>query len=257
MRFLPLFIALLLVSFCCQQSARSGDKKINPAETVTDSPHSFSTIGEIPLPEGCRRVDTATGSFGCWLRQLPLKKDKTVYLYNGKPKANQAAQFAVLDVSVGEKDLQQCADAVMRLRAEYLFARQQWRAIRFTDNAGKHYPFTEPYTRSHFDSYLRQVFGMCGSASLEKQLQPGSWDKLQPGDVLIRGGFPGHAVMVMDVAKQADGTLIYMLAQSYMPAQDIHVLLNPGSDSPWYTVNTASHIRTPEWTFAPGQLMTW
>ena len=56
-------------------------------------------------------------TFGAWLRSVPLKKNLTVYLYNGVPKRNQEAQFAVLDVSVGHEDLQQCADAVMRLRA--------------------------------------------------------------------------------------------------------------------------------------------
>lgn len=58
------------------------------------------------------------GSFGAWLRTLPLKKGTTVYLYNGRPKENQDAQFAVVDISVGQEDLQQCADAVMRLHAQ-------------------------------------------------------------------------------------------------------------------------------------------
>jgi len=83
----------------------------------------YASIGNIPLPDGFQRVSAPPGSFAAWLRQLPLKKDKTVHLYNGLPKINQSAQFAVLAVSVGDKDLQQCADAVMRLRAEYLWAR--------------------------------------------------------------------------------------------------------------------------------------
>jgi len=61
----------------------------------------------------------------------PFKKNKTVYLYDGSVKRNQAAQFAVLDISTGNKDLQQCADAVMRLRARFLFATQQYDHIIF------------------------------------------------------------------------------------------------------------------------------
>ena len=89
----------------------------------------YAAISEIPLPAGYSRVKTEKNSFGEWLRQRPLKTDKTVYLFDGTEKQNQAAQFAVLDVSVGERDLQQCADAVMRLRAEYLFAQKRYAEI--------------------------------------------------------------------------------------------------------------------------------
>ena len=36
------------------------------------------TIGTIPLPKGFERIQLPTGSFGEYLRTLPLKKDKTV-----------------------------------------------------------------------------------------------------------------------------------------------------------------------------------
>ena len=45
---------------------------------------------------------------------------------------------------------------------------------------------------------------------------------MQIGDVLIQGGSPGHAVIVVDMAENpATGEKLYLLAQSYMPAQDI------------------------------------
>ena len=68
---------------------------------------------------------------------------------------------------------------------------------------------------------------MCGTASLSKQLKTKiDLKEVEPGDVLIRGGFPGHAVIIMDVGTNNAGNKIFLLAQSYMPAQDIHVLNN-------------------------------
>lgn len=230
------------------------------SDTAIQKPHStvFAHIGDIDPPEGYHRPSADSNSFAAWLRKVSLKKDKTVYLYNGQTKRNQTAQFAVLDVSVGNRDLQQCADAVMRLRAEYLYAQRRFNDILFIDNEGGHYSFSPPYNRSHFEAYLQQVFGMCGSASLAKQLRTTQWNQLQPGDVLIRGGFPGHAVMVMDMAQNDQGQTLYMLAQSYMPAQDIHLLLNPAKDnSPWYAVNDDTVIETPEWVFRSSELKTW
>ena len=217
-------------------------------------------VDDIPLPEGFKRTAASSGSFTVYLRKTGLKTDKTVYLYNGRPKANQSAQFAVLNISTGNKDLQQCADAVMRLKAEYLFEQKQFDQIIFYDNEKTAYKFSAPFTREHFAKCLDRVLGMCGSASLAKQLKPvPDFNSIQPGDVIIRGGFPGHAVIVMDVAVNAEGEKIYLLAQSYMPAQDIHILKNTADEnlSPWYNVNGSSIIETPEYVFSKVDLKRW
>ena len=81
---------------------------------------------------------------------------------------------------------------------------------------------------------------MCGKASLTKQLQQHIEIKdIETDHVFIRGGFPGHAVMVMDVAFNKEGNKIYLLAQSYKPAQDINGLkIFVNTDiSLWYKVN--------------------
>ena len=71
-------------------------------------------------PTGYTREVCDEHSFAAYLRQLPLlPKGSKVLLYNGQEKRNQAAAFAVVDMEIGNRDLQQCADAVMRLRAEY------------------------------------------------------------------------------------------------------------------------------------------
>ena len=263
MTFKPLLIFCLLLSFSCNNKASSAaDNTIQNVKTqpIPDSKNPYHYIKAIPLPEGYQRIKADSNSFAAWLRSIKLKENKTVYLFDGQPKINQQAQFAVLDISVGDKNLQQCADAVMRMRAEYLFNQKLFSEIIFIDNENKKYSFTAPYTHEHFINYLQQVFGMCGSASLAKQLKPvPDFSNIAPGDVLIRGGFPGHAVMVMDVAENNEGKKIFMLAQSYMPAQDIHVLVNPVADeiSPWYFVNNAQKIVTPEYLFYKTELKQW
>ncbi|MBN8676032.1 MAG: hypothetical protein J0L56_18000 [Chitinophagales bacterium] len=246
-------VAILPVLFSC---SNKGDT----AGELHDEPlvKQFKTINDITVPAGYQRLKTGSGTFGEWLRNIPLKKSKTVYCWDGSLKKNQSAPFAVLDITVGKRDLQQCADAVMRLRAEYLFAQERFSEIVFTDNANKAYQWEGGNNRSLFEQYLEQVFGWCGSASLERQLEPLNDQRLiEPGDVFIKGGFPGHAMIVVDAAVNSDGERIFMLAQSYMPAQDIHIVNNllQKEISPWYSLNDT--IMTPEWIFHKSQLRKW
>jgi Domain of unknown function (4846) len=120
----------------------NNDKDILSVEKSADQPDSLKAVSDIAPPPGYKRMDMIKGSFGEWLRNISLKKDRHVYLYNGELKKNQRAQFAVLDISVGKKDLQQCADALMRLRSEYLFNQKRYSAIEFRDNADKSYKWT-------------------------------------------------------------------------------------------------------------------
>ncbi len=67
-------------------------------------------------------------------------------------------------------------------------------------------------------------------------------------------------MLVVDMAEDGRGHRIYLLAQSYMPAQDIHIVKNPadGSLSPWYQADASEiTIETPEWMFKTNELRTW
>lgn len=255
-----LFCFLIFNSFCCSNTPSETKNKQNVDQIkITTNQNPYQIVQQIPLPAEFNRVKQDSNSFGTWLRNVRLKRDKTVYLYNGLAKRNQSAQFAVLNIPTGNKDLQQCADGVMRLRAEYLFANKKFDDIIFYDNEKGVYKFSQPFTRCHFDKYLEKVFAMCGSASLSKQLKHKSISDIMPGDVLIHGGFPGHSEIVMDVATNKNGKKIYMLAQSYMPAQDIHILNNPTNKdlSPWYELNDKKTIETSEYYFTSDELKTW
>ena len=62
----------------------------------------------------------------------------------------------------------------------------------------------------------------------------------------------------MDVAINSEtNDKCFLIAQSYMPAQNIHVLKNLSNHdlSPWYSLKECIDIiETPEWTFYPNQL---
>lgn len=232
-------------------------------------------------PAGFTRIPSAPGSFGAYLRHLRLKPaGAPVLLHSGAPKHRQDAHAAVLDVTVGTKDLQQCADAVMRLRAEHLFAsgRQDEIAFRFTNGfqaewkrwrhgerirvTGNRAEWVQgagaDSSHAQLHRFLETVFLYAGTRSLEQELLPAD-GPLQPGDVFIQGGSPGHAVIVMDAARHADGRMAFLLAQSYVPAQDIHVLRNPTRPElgAWYIHGQGERLMTPEWTFGWNQRRRW
>jgi hypothetical protein len=101
------------------------------------------------------------------------------------------------------------------------------------------------------------VFAYAGTASLEKELKKVELREMEIGDVFIQGGSPGHAIIVVDMAENKNtGKKLFMLAQSYMPAQDIHVLKNPNNMniSPWYELDLGEVLNTPEWRFTKNNL---
>ena len=239
-----------------------------------------SIFNNILPPKGYERSAEEKNSFGAWLQHLPINTtDNTVYLFNGEKKYNQKAQHVVLDIDIGDRDLQQCADAVMRLRAEYLYTTKQFDKIKFNYTNGVEIPFSKwssgfyPKLQGNkvvwvnaqnnssyksFKKYLINIFSYAGTASLSKEMESVAIESINIGDVFILGGFPGHAVIVVDVAVHpSNGDKCFMLAQSYMPAQSIHILKNPNNEtlSPWYSLSEINHeIRTPEWTFDVTQL---
>ena len=215
-------------------------------------------ISTIITPKGFQRIPLVGHSFGSWLRQLPLRSNNTVYLYNGKPRPYQWLHHTVLDIPIGKEDLLQCADAIMYCRAAYLYNSKSKQAISFTDNKGKVYSCPPTATQQQFQQFLRKVYSYCNSASLVRQMKPVRYAQLQPGDVLLRGGFPGHGVLVVDMCQNAKGERLYLLAQGFMPAQDIHIVKNPEDKniSPWYRLDTtATTVQTPQYLFYTAEAM--
>jgi hypothetical protein len=245
--------------------------RVAPADTLAQ---------RIAVPPGFERVPAPAGSFGAWLRGLPMKPaGSPVHLFSGALKSNQVAHAAVIDIDVGTRDLQQCADAIMRLRAEWLLAEGRAREIAFDYTGGGRVPFSRwaagerptetgkqwshraapDASYASFKRYMTAVFTQAGTYSLAREMVSVPAKDVAIGDVFIKGAFPGHAVLVADVARHpATGETRFLLVQSFMPAQEIHVLHYPGSNdgTPWYRVPAGALI-TPEYLFAPDSLKRW
>jgi hypothetical protein len=238
----------------------------------------------IAPPAGFERRTVLPDSFAAWLRGLPLKPaGAPVLLFSGAPKFRQDVHVAVVDIDVGTRDLQQCADAAMRLRAEWLFAAGRAKDIAFNDTgSAKPIAFSRwsagerprssgralGWSRSaapdagyaSFRRYMDTVFTWAGTYSLEREMRPVPVAEIEAGDLFIKGGFPGHAVIVADIAEnRATGEKRFLLLQSFMPAQEIHVLKNGQSPdgSPWYPLAFGDRLVTPEWVFARESLRRW
>ena len=100
-------------------------------------------IRDIPLPEGFSFYAGKDSLFANWLLNQTLRKDNKVYLHNGSLKQNQHAQYAVMDIYIGKKNLVQCADAVIKLRAEYFFQTSQFEKIVFLSTSGEELSFSK------------------------------------------------------------------------------------------------------------------
>lgn len=233
----------------------------------------------VRAPEGYTRIPAEEGSLAAFLRSYPLKEaESPVLLYNGREKGNQGAHAAVFTLPIENEDLQQCADSIMRVYAEYFYQTGQYDRISFHFVNGfqaDYVKWREGYriavngndvswvssaaadeSYESFQEYLRIVFAYAGTLSMEAEAQEITLEEIQVGDVFLKGGSPGHVVLIVDVCEKEDGSKAFLLGQGYMPAQEFHLLKNPQhGEDPWYYEEEVTYpFSTPEYTFLEGSL---
>lgn len=261
--------------FCFQQSY--SQVIVTTRELVNDL--SKSTIRtRFSPPTGFFWINEQPGSFGEFITHFPLHPPNLpVRDFAGNPVEQQNHHAAILKISVGEKDLQQCADAWIRLYAEYLWLNKKFEDIGFeftdtqffawddykigfrTKEVKKKVSFinTEKFDDSYenFQKYLEVIFRYAGTISLDRESIPIKNNlAIKTGDFIIKPGSPGHSVIIVGVARNLAGKRLYLLAESYMPAQDIHILVNHKNPkiSPWYELDVdAPETVTAKYTFKP------
>ncbi|MBE0665845.1 MAG: hypothetical protein IH584_08455, partial [Candidatus Aminicenantes bacterium] len=146
---------LFLISLqACAQGAKQEEPAaagVTPAAGCID-PRGMTIQTRFSAPAGYARNEAPAGTFAAYLQCLPLKPHGAlVKLFDGRVKPNPGVYVAVVDLPIGpveagqygRRDLHQCADALIRLRAEFLFNQGRHDDIRFGFTSG----FPAEYSR--------------------------------------------------------------------------------------------------------------
>lgn len=242
----------LVIFFSCSNISSSNLPLTNtkPLQVVTDTSKKYDV-----------------NSWQYFLQHLPVI-DKPILDYRGNPIDYQQKHVGIIPFDVGTSNLQQCADALIRLRAEYLFQQNKFDKIGFHFVGGNFYTWNDyckglrpvakgdgvkfilgsPSQKTHesLRRYLDIVYCYASTISLSKELKTAS--DFEIGTVVIHAGSPGHCFIIIDQATNKSGEKVYKLAEGYSPAQSIYVLRNLNEDgmSPWYrlkkgVIETASY----------------
>lgn len=249
-----------------------------PKTLVTINKDKNTIKGRFSTPDGYEWINEKPDSFGYFLENFNLKPyGSQILKYDGAPISTQYLHEAVFDIDTGNKDLQQCADAVIRLRAEYLFKTKKSDEIKFHFTNGdlvswndykngirafvsgnsvsfrKTANFDDSY--QNFRNYLELIFNYAGTISLNKETQPVTKSmELKTGDILITAGSPGHVVFISGVSRNKEGKRLFLLSEGFTPAQSIHLLSNPFDKniSPWYDLDVnVPETKTARYVFKP------
>jgi hypothetical protein len=226
-------------------------------------------------PAGFERAPAPAGSFASFLRTLPLLPEGSpVVDFRGNPLhagGHHPNIVAVADLDVGKRDLQHCADVILRLHAEWRYgtgARDltyravsgqtlsypRWLSGERSVVDGKNLVFRPLAAKAlddHaiFRSWLDDVFSWAGTASIERDGKKVALADVRGGDFFVMSGSPyGHSVLVLDVATAPDGRRALLLGQSYMPAQSFQVIRPAATGAAWFVVAPdQAEIDTPFW----------
>lgn len=241
---------------------------------------SLTINTRVNIPEGFKRVIYKEGSFETYLRNYKLKPFGTKIInYDDSEYFWQGGHIGILDIPVPKNGLQQCADALIRIRSEYLWDNNRKSEIGFNFTSG-HYcswqNYAEGYrpkingskvsfsktsaidhSKANFYKYLNLIYTYSGTLSLYNELKSINDADLKIGDMLIKGGSPGHIVMICDEVVNDNGDKLFLLFQGNTPAQSVHLVKNleDAQISPWYQLKNDAVIPVSNYTFSSAKFV--
>jgi hypothetical protein len=275
-----LFIPVIIIAIGFFYFSKKGRTIKNTALTFVTNPSYVNKEGttvkqRILLPSNYKRTTYSSTSFSNYIQNYNLKPFGTqVINYDGNPYLYQEGHVGILELPVPSNGLQQCADALIRMRAEYLWETNQKEKIGFNFTSGHYCSWTkyaEGYrpkikgskvayyktaaantSKENFYKYLNLIFMYSGTQSLYSELPKiNNISKVEVGDMLIYPGSPGHVIMVVDKATNDKGENLFIFAQGNTPAQSVHIIKNPSdlSLSPWFQVEIGAYMEIPTYYF--------
>jgi hypothetical protein len=236
---------------------------------------SLTIQSRVNPPDGYKRVVYSKGSYEGYLRNYKLKPfGSKIINYDNSEYFWQGGHIGILDIPVPKNGLQQCADALIRIRREYLWENNRKDDIGFNFTSG-HYCSWKKYaagyrpkingnkvtfsktasanpSEENFYNYLNLIFMYSGTLSLYNELKPIDVKEVQLGDMLIKGGSPGHIVMIGDEVVNEEGDKLFLLFQGNTPAQSVHLVKNleDSKISPWYQLENDAVVPVSNYTFS-------
>ena len=242
---------------------------------------SLTIKSRVNTPEGYKRVTYSKGSFYEYLRNYMLKPFGTKIInYDNSEYYWQFGHIGVLEIPVPKNGLQQCADALIRIRSEYLWDANRKEDIGFNFTSGHYCSWMQyakgfrpkingnkvsfhktaiaDHSKENFYKYLNLIYMYSGTLSLYNELPKiNNVKDLKIGDMLIRGGSPGHIVMICDEVVNSKGEKLYLLFQGNTPAQSVHLVKNmeDSTISPWYKLEKNAVIPVSNYTFGSSKFV--
>lgn len=246
------------------------------------NPRGTCLQDRIVPPKGYSRNKESRTSFATFLREYPVKEDKSpVLLFDGKEKGNQHVHVAILDIDMQGNQMFQSSQCIVFLNFEYAWELGEYEnmAVRLPNQLLLSYTDwkdgyrlvtdhekteiskikTRDETYETFREYLNTLFLYRGVSSLESECVSIQPNQLEIGDLLIQGTDQEHCIMVIDMVQNDKGEKAYLLGQGFNPAQEFHIIRNPAHDNdPWYYESEIVFpFHTPQWTFQEGTLKRW
>lgn len=235
----------------------------------------------IKVPEGFERILPEAQTFSHYIQNYPLKEASAeVINYDGNPYIFQHGHVGVLEVPVPTNGLQQCADALIRIRSEYLWSINRKEEIGFKFTSGHYCSWTDYAqgyrpkingnnvtfsktavpndSKENFYKYLNLIYMYAGTYSLSQELKKiSNLSDVKIGDLLIYPGFPGHVMMVGDMIENQDGARRFAFFQGNTPAQSVHIIKNTSDTTmnPWYDLEGKTSLDTPIYTFSSFEMV--
>jgi len=236
-------------------------------------PSGVTVLTRFNPPEGYTRVPAEEGSFAAWLRELPVRPDGTgVYLKDSTAR-EEDVHAAVLAMDIAKYGLMETTDALLRLRAEYLYEQGDYEKISFTFLSGFVFEFTKwaDGQRVEVDgnkvkwvdggepsddhdaliAYLKTLFIYSNASAIKSDVQDSA--DSSPGKIFLD---TGNGALIIDAAQGADGDILVMLCQGGTPVQDIFILKNAlePAISPWFRIPQNGQIITPDLVYVKSSL---